>query len=47
MVFQIDRNTHILTAMKAIQTRLRTLETITGSSIVTIKMNTEWDTVMK
>ena len=44
MVFQSDRNTHVLIT---IQTRLRTLETITGSSIVAIKMDTECNTVMK
>ena len=44
MVFQSDRNTRVFIT---IQTRLRTLETITGSSIVAIKMDTECDAVMK
>ena len=47
MVFQSDRNTRVFIIMKTIQTRLRTLETITGSSIVAIKMDTECDAVMK
>ena len=47
MLFQSDRNTRVFVIMKIIQTRLRTLESITGSSIVAIKMDTECDTVMK
>ena len=47
MLFQCDRNTRVFIIMKTIQTRLRTLETITGSSIVAIKMDIEYDAVMK